>query len=239
MYMPVVSYRNSTSNHNKTEHVCFVKALYLIEILHQTTTVQIHLHAQYQLYLIEILHQTTTSWWNVSCRRRCILSKFYIKPQRKSVRTHLEMGCILSKFYIKPQPSVANVLSMKSCILSKFYIKPQQKVTNYKPNNVVSYRNSTSNHNKNPITGNISGVVSYRNSTSNHNGRLQRPPLSRLYLIEILHQTTTICNCTTSGDGLYLIEILHQTTTTSVGSLHFDSCILSKFYIKPQRRASY
>lgn len=38
---------------------------------------------------------------------------------------------------------------------------------------------------------------------------------------------------------LYLIEILHQTTTSFVLNIFLFRCILSKFYIKPQRRASY
>ena len=33
---------------------------------------------------------------------------------------------------------------------------------------------------------------------------------------------------------LYLIEILHQTTTLSLKDFHDKSCILLKFYIKPQ-----
>ena len=33
---------------------------------------------------------------------------------------------------------------------------------------------------------------------------------------------------------LYLIEILHQTTTKALAELNTESCILSKFYIKPQ-----
>ena len=33
---------------------------------------------------------------------------------------------------------------------------------------------------------------------------------------------------------LYLIEILHQTTTTGWETLSGKSCILLKFYIKPQ-----
>ena len=78
-------------------------------------------------------------------------------------------------------------------------------------------------------------VVSYRNSTSNHNGGsrysdwlelylieilhqtttepLKFLCLSRLYLIEILHQTTTVGAAASIAGALYLIEILHQTTT--------------------------
>ena len=56
----------------------------------------------------------------------------------------------------------------------------------------------------------------------------------RLYLIEILHQTTTSRTPRSHSLGLYLIEILHQTTTPDSQGLHFRRCILSKFYIKPQ-----
>ena len=123
----------------------------------------------------------------------CILSKFYIKPQPVRISNVAGCGCILSKFYIKPQPAVANVAAANGCILSKFYIKPQL-VRNY-----YGY----------------SQVVSYRNSTSNHNLRKMRRLSASLYLIEILHQTTTL--------QLYHPEL--------------RSCILSKFYIKPQPSA--
>ena len=125
--------------------------LYLIEILHQTTTVAyVKTHGS-ELYLIEILHQTTT-----------------VDPEGHAI---------------------------VRCILSKFYIKPQHLFT----------------------TGTKACVVSYRNSTSNHNRELKDSHFDELYLIEILHQTTT----------LFLLRVRTK------------SCILSKFYIKPQRRASY
>ena len=56
-------------------------ALYLIEILHQTTTVAYMMEDAQRLYLIEILHQTTTMVETGREKIRCILSKFYIKPQ--------------------------------------------------------------------------------------------------------------------------------------------------------------
>ena len=127
----VVSYRNSTSNHNNPRYLPNRKKLYLIEILHQTTT--------------------------------------------KVQRIYKTLGCILSKFYIKPQPV---------CIIYGYCF-------------VVSYRNSTSNHNTASI-GFFSSV---------------------LYLIEILHQTTTTSSVTGTVTMLYLIEILHQTTTWSVINL--------------------
>ena len=99
----VVSYRNSTSNHNYRGKKRVIIALYLIEILHQTTT-----------HVVDLL-----------CEDRCILSKFYIKPQL--------------------------------CINTSVGYK------------VVSYRNSTSNHNRRSAKDGQLYVVSYRNSTSNHN----------------------------------------------------------------------
>jgi len=55
------------------------------------------------LYLIEILHQTTTKDGVVPIPHRCILLKFYIKPQHYSQYICTRLGCILLKFYIKPQ----------------------------------------------------------------------------------------------------------------------------------------
>ena len=145
--MMVVSYRNSTSNHNFPTADSTAVALYLIEILHQTTTLG-------PLPLIPLC---------------CILSKFYIKPQLLWRITRLV--------------------------------------------SVVSYRNSTSNHNFSSCYLFCGFVVSYRNSTSNHNSVLHSFSSLSLYLIEILHQTTTFLPLRQISHWLYLIEILHQTTT--------------------------
>ena len=121
----VVSYRNSTSNHNyataraTTRPLYLIEILhqtttlveprrvavwlYLIEILHQTTTAPVQKFNAIKLYLIEILHQTTTLNYNYTIPRCCILSKFYIKPQLVPCGKCRECRCILSKFYIKPQ----------------------------------------------------------------------------------------------------------------------------------------
>ena len=144
----VVSYRNSTSNHNNN----FTNDQYSL------------------LYLIEILHQTTTTLAANGDSSSCILSKFYIKPQ------------LISSI----------IAALASCILSKFYIKPQHACSCFRFFRVVSYRNSTSNH-----------------------------------------------NCTADSYlayWLYLIEILHQTTTQAMVILSLLCCILSKFYIKPQQQ---
>ena len=122
------------------------------------------------------------------------------------------------------------------CILLKFYIKPQHTANVYNLLYVVSYRNSTSNHNMSHWRATSQGVVSYRNSTSNHNRAFRRIDEKRLYLIEILHQTTTFAVHLQTFVELYLIEILHQTTTAHAVSTTRRSCILSKFYIKPQHK---
>ena len=121
----------------------------------------------------------------------CILSKFYIKPQLRVIFNGEVNGCILSKFYIKPQHLSYISIWRRCCILSKFYIKPQLFARWFLCHSVVSYRNSTSNHNLTKTT----------------------TQTSRLYLIEILHQTTTMWYEGYEKMRLYLIEILHQTTT--------------------------
>jgi len=143
----VVSYWNSTSNHNDRRLTLTVNRLYFIEILHQTTTVAAFAGVDGRLYLIEILHQTTTmsatfplSWrlYLIEILHQTTTVKIILIPTRR---------CILSKFYIKPQPERAAMIDETSCILSKFYIKPQHRVRCDAFRYVVSYRNSTSNHN--------------------------------------------------------------------------------------------
>ena len=167
--------------------------LYLIEILHQTTTFMLITMLVPELYLIEILHQTTT---------RCAVADHFVE---------LYLIEILHQTTTARRRSASNA----GCILSKFYIKPQQLTPYRQPGEVVSYRNSTSNHNR----------------------AFRRIDEKRLYLIEILHQTTTFAVHLQTFVELYLIEILHQTTTAHAVSTTRRSCILSKFYIKPQLSA--
>ena len=208
----VVSYWNSTSNHNLSIRPVYYWSLYLIEILHQTTTMQKQSELSYGCILLKFYIKPQQfcrfNDWRSSCillkfyikpqpsarvrelLKGCILLKFYIKPQRLRHQQDYQNGCILLKFYIKPQPSEHQPESFNSCILLKFYIKPQP------------FRDYTQCH----------FVVSYWNSTSNHN-------------VSVLSSSTIL---------LYLIEILHQTTTPAFAPMAFCSCILLKFYIKPQ-----
>ena len=166
-------------------------SLYLIEILHQTTTIRSSGHRQSRLYLIEILHQTTTATCDIRNPYCCILSKFYIKPQQRP-------DCLICFEVVSYRNSTSNH-NLVSDIEIKF--------------KVVSYRNSTSNHNLPLYSYWVQQVVSYRNSTSNHNTITASKDGYPLYLIEILHQTTTGSSSARDMAQLYLIEILHQTTT--------------------------
>ena len=243
----VVSYRNSTSNHNSVNGPLGQQGLYLIEILHQTTTAQAILFPP----------------------RCCILSKFYIKPQRRhdysqfrsvvsyrnSTSNHNEkvsrlvvadvvsyrnstsnhnflhcVACILVLYLIEilHQTTTRVVLSRSTIVLYLIEILHQTTTPlSCKGNDygVVSYRNSTSNHNLGQLFGGMNAVVSYRNSTSNHNlvGCILQSV--SLYLIEILHQTTTSLEVMLTQERLYLIEILHQTTTS--GLILIDKVLLT------------
>ena len=233
--------------------------LYLIEILHQTTTLRLTSLRAIMLYLIEILHQTTTSTSFPSSSLSCILLKFYIKPQPVQRNPARSISCILLKFYIKPQhngvkPLAALALYLieilhqtttntlvcplrSSCILLKFYIKPQHVSSNDKAGVVVSYWNSTSNHNPSASSRSDCSVVSYWNSTSNHNTQAGNHHEHLLYLIEILHQTTTLALFAFPALSCILLKfyIKPQLLLLVVAAGH--SCILLKFYIKPQPSA--
>ncbi len=230
----VVSYRNSTSNHNPIgEHNTAPSVVSYRNSTSNHNTL-LMLETVCLLYLIEILHQTTTFHPTILRRLCCILSKFYIKPQppirlyyvdcvvsyRNSTSNHnlpsdYITSTVLYLIEILHQTTTSHptILRRLCCILSKFYIKPQPPIRLYYVDCVVSYRNSTSNHNERACAGNI----------------------PELYLIEILHQTTTKHRDNINPGLLYLIEILHQTTTHLLSMWSPVSCILSKFYIKPQR----
>ena len=209
LYLIEILHQTTTNRHP----IGIESPLYLIEILHQTTTLSAISLLRFLLYLIEILHQTTTLRSRKTKGRGCILSKFYIKPQH--------VCCQIADC---PVVSYRNSTSNHNIGAKK---RMQRQV--------VSYRNSTSNHNAG--SGNARGcaVVSYRNSTSNHN-RYQQTILQRT--VVSYRNSTSNHNYLESylrGIRLYLIEILHQTTTPFDLSCSLERCILSKFYIKPQQ----
>ncbi len=147
VYAPVVSYSCSTSNHNSfcSRHYCSV--LYLILVLHQTTTLACAL-ARLSccilfLFYIKPQPQLRTS----NAVTGCILFLFYIKPQHSIDWHKTNERCILFLFYIKPQRSGMSVKYGKGCILFLFYIKPQHAEIGIRTMSVVSYSCSTSNHN--------------------------------------------------------------------------------------------
>ena len=186
------------------------------------------------MYLIEILHQTTTLPVFGRSSKCCILSKFYIKPQHRQAR-HAR-GSVVS---YRNSTSNHNCRAARASIV--LVVSYRNSTSNHnsclcisEETAVVSYRNSTSNHNTNFSRAKGGLVVSYRNSTSNHNLKGKLNVEAQLYLIEILHQTTTQVRAYFQAYRLYLIEILHQTTTGATITASRDGCILSKFYIKPQ-----
>ena len=90
---------------------------------------------------------------------------------------------------------------------------------------VVSYFNSTSNHNVVELHTVGCQVVSYFNSTSNHNNTVRVVTACELFLISILHQTTTGGNGCPRRRELFLISILHQTTTSDMRFVDCHSVI--------------
>ena len=186
------------------------------------------------LYLIEILHQTTTSSRARARLLCCILLKFYIKPQQPFTRSrysklylieilHQTTTCgkcedCLRRLYLieilhqTTTPALAS-MPLCRCILLKFYIKPQPAVANVAAANVVSYRNSTSNHNSSRDRICFRRVVSYRNSTSNHNSYVGRKASGPVVSYRNSTSNHNHVNVTFLCFWLYLIEILHQTTT--------------------------
>ena len=99
------------------------------------------------------------------------------------------------------------------------------------------YFNSTSNHNTLQNYHNAYGVVSYFHFTSNHNIRLFRHRFIRLFLISILHQTTTQVHKQKLRKRCFLFPFYIKPQHLSFAFTDGSCCFLFPFYIKPQRRA--
>ena len=144
----VVSYRNSTSNHNgvlelrsavllylieilhqtTTEGLVWLLryVLYLIEILHQTTTEMVAYISFILLYLIEILHQTTTIFYKLAQRLLLYLIEILHQTTTLSLTIFASLALYLIEILHQTTTQDSRELRFRRCILSKFYIKPQQ-----------------------------------------------------------------------------------------------------------------
>ena len=257
----VVSYWNSTSNHNALTKGMAAPALYLIEILHQTTTGQLSRFQSTGCILLKFYIKPQLRPRHPCGAGRCILLKFYIKPQQQAIFITITICCILLKFYIKPQLRLERELARCSCILLKFYIKPQHfRILLFRLHCCILLKFYIK-----PQRGDawalFPWVVSYWNSTSNHNFGQIFAGANALYLIEILHQTTTPTWAWTCSLRCILLKfyikpqpassrlarssVVSYWNSTSnhnnTASKHTEipSCILLKFYIKPQHADTY
>ena len=186
----------------------------------------------------------------------CFSFQFYIKPQLAITILALACRCFSFQFYIKPQHHRRCRCSAEGCFSFQFYIKPQHLArgssirivvshSNSTSNHnscmpsarraaVVSHSNSTSNHNKYTHTLKKGMVVSHSNSTSNHNVSASPKIKEQLFLIPILHQTTTKIVVEVFESLLFLIPILHQTTTSRMAVIH----ILHVTHMTPMHKTS-
>ena len=124
-----------------------------------------------------------------------------------------ENCCFLFQFYIKPQLNERISAVKERCFLFQFYIKPQRESSCRRQHYVVSYFNSTSNHNDRSRLLHIKELflISILHQTTTGNAQVYGN--AWLFLISILHQTTTTEAPVPSASMLFLISILHQTTT--------------------------
>ena len=125
-----------------------------------------------------------------SMARCCVISFFYIKPQLRGWKPWYCYCCVISFFYIKPQQITSLFATLSSCVISFFYIKPQLHSAMDGETVVVLYLSSTSNHNLDGFSF--------------------------------------------AGKSLCYIFLLHQTTTVKYANRLHEGCVISFFYIKPQ-----
>ena len=150
--------------------------------------------------------------WTSDLRMLSFIS-FLHQTTTTLIRYPAVVDCLLSLFYIKPQLPSFQCNTLFNCLLSLFYIKPQRSRPRDRGQAIVFYLFSTSNHNCVAVGKCRVPIVFYLFSTSNHN-------ISAIVKYFIL---------------LSFISFLHQTTTVLLLRLFLMDCLLSLFYIKPQR----
>ena len=165
----VVPHSNSTSNHNVEETTLRSPQLFLIPILHQTTTDNrvLSLHSGCSSFQFYIKPQLSPA---IPRKAFCCSSfQFYIKPQRPSRDNSAQMSCSSFQFYIKPQLPSRIFRIITCCSSFQFYIKPQ--LNRNKQHNSMSC-SSFQFYIKPQLRGDkfiVTAVVPHSNSTSNHN----------------------------------------------------------------------
>ena len=186
------------------------------------------------LFLIPILHQTTTLKRLLCGLLSCSSFQFYIKPQLRQIVFVIIVRCSSFQFYIKPQPITASSLFIpvvphsNSTSNHNFHLQFRGKLF------VVPHSNSTSNHNVLRRFRSFLLVVPHSNSTSNHNMVARLWKLTALFLIPILHQTTTqlVRELPSLSCSSFQFYIKPQLSTTRM--IRQNSCSSFQFYIKPQ-----
>ena len=106
------------------------------------------------------------------------------------------------------------------CSLYLSYIKPQLYYSTFIQDRVVPYICPTSNHNQKRVIlpmQRLFLISVLHQTTTGRKDTLQHP---KLFLISVLHQTTTVTFVLIPAKGLFLISVLHQTTTLVVMLLH-------------------
>ena len=101
--------------------------LYLIEFLHQTTTLRLRPAPPYTLYLIEFLHQTTTPLGGRVKKKSLYLIEFLHQTTTTTARRGRSRRLYLIEFLHQTTTFAVSRTACSRCILLNFYIKPQPR----------------------------------------------------------------------------------------------------------------
>ena len=103
-----------------------------------------------------------------------------------------------------------------------------------RPNVIVLYRLSTSNHNCVCTLALMCLIVLYRLSTSNHNSDIAIHNIPKLSYIVFLHQTTTATSQSTTFQNCLISSFYIKPQPGIRDFSECGNCLISSFYIKPQ-----
>ena len=209
-----------------------------------------------RLSYILILHQTTTNSRVSFAFLRCLISLFYIKPQQQKAVS--EDSFVVLYPYSTSNHNYDNdgVPRINVVLYPYSTSNHNRRRTTSLPSQVVLYPYSTSNHNQTVMfqpTKALSYILILHQTTTNSWSIFcfSRCLISLFYIKPQLFAVHTplarvvlypystsnhnrACN-NSCIDELSYILILHQTTTIVSTTIGLSSCLISLFYIKPQR----
>ena len=173
---------------------------------------------------------------NIFCYFSARLTGLYIKPQQVLLKIKTLLKCFYWRLYIKPQPGNGEWLARKSVSIGGYTSNHNFGVDHFLNSVSVSIGGYTSNHNRRGTCEICKPSVSIGGYTSNHNYDLIWQEYFWSVSIGGYTSNHNIGSASLQTELVFLLAVIHQTTTYHLIHKLYSKCFYWRLYIKPQPR---